>query len=488
MPTPSLGKIPLKHLAEMNQRRETYLNAVRGHFQFDFTPNQLDALHTFFDFFMQEHGRKVWQLSGFAGTGKSSLVSALVKSLRQEKIGFKLIAPTGRAAKVLSNFAGYPASTIHKQIYFSGNELTNSKITPAKNLHKNTLFFVDESSMISNESEYEGPNVLLDLMNYVFQGVNCHLIFIGDLGQLPPVGQEESIALNKEAFEALFPSVMVFSSQLTEVVRVNEHSAILKNATFIRGKADFELPFIYDVDDKSTFRCEGNEFQEWIEGSYDQVGVEDTVVLTLSNKRANQWNQEIRQRLFYREEVLEKGDLLMIVKNNYFWLDPSSVMGFIANGELARVERVRKVEVQYGFEFVHVDLQFVDYPEVPSITVIVHSGSLLEEAPSMKRDKISQLFYAIEKDFIDEKAKNKRYQKILKSPYFNALQIKYAHAVTVHKAQGGQWKHVYIDYGFIPEEMKTKNYLRWLYTSVTRATEKLTFLNFPKDAFRQLVD
>jgi exodeoxyribonuclease-5 len=176
------------------------------------------------------------------------------------------------------------------------------------------------------------------------------------------------------------------------------------------------------------------------------------------------------------------------VKNNYFWLDPSSVMGFIANGELARVERVRKVEIQYGFEFVHVDLQFVDYPEVPSITVIVHSGSLLEEAPSMKRDKISQLFYAIEKDFIDEKAKNKRYQKILKSPYFNALQIKYAHAVTVHKAQGGQWKHVYIDYGFIPEEMKTKNYLRWLYTSVTRATEKLTFLNFPKDAFRQLVD
>jgi exodeoxyribonuclease-5 len=281
---------------------------------------------------------------------------------------------------------------------------------------------------------------------------------------------------------------MVFSSQLCEVVRVKENSAILKNATFIREKENFELPFISEIDEQSTFRCEGAEFQEWIEQSYDQVGAEDTIVLTLSNKRANQWNQEIRQRLFYREDVLERGDLLMIVKNNYFWLDPISVMGFIANGELAKVERVRKVEQQYGFEFVHLDLSFVDYPEVPSASVIVHTASLTEESPNLKRDKLSQLFYAIEKDFSDEKVKSKRYQKIMKSPYFNALQVKYAHAVTVHKAQGGQWKHVYIDYGFIPEEMKTKNYLRWLYTSVTRATEKLTFLNFPKDAFRQLVD
>ena len=473
---------------DMDQRRETYIKAVQANFGFEFTSNQSSALHTFFDFFTEEHGRKVWQLSGFAGTGKSSLVSALVKTLKQEKVGFKLLAPTGRAAKVLSNFAAHPASTIHKQIYFSGNELTHSKITPAKNLYKNTLFFVDESSMISNESEYEGPNVLMDLMNYVFQGVNCHLIFIGDLGQLPPVGQEESIALNKEAFEALFPTVIVFSSQLTEVVRVQENSAILKNATFIREKENYELPFIAEIDGQSTFRCEGQEFQEWIEQSYDQVGIEDTIVLTLSNKRANQWNQEIRQRLFYREDVLEKGDLLMIVKNNYFWLDPISVMGFIANGELARVERVRKVEQQYGFEFVHLDLCFVDYPDVPSVSVIVHTASLTEESPNLKRDKLSQLFYAIEKDFADEKIKNKRYQKIMKSPYFNALQVKYAHAVTVHKAQGGQWKHVYIDYGFIPEEMKSKNYLRWLYTSVTRATEKLSFLNFPKDAFRQLVD
>lgn len=464
------------------------MQAVRANFGFEFTSDQNAALRTFYTFFTDTYARKVWQLSGFAGTGKSSMVSALVKTLKQEKIGFKLLAPTGRAAKVLSNFAGYPASTIHKQIYFSGNELTNAKITPAKNLYKNTLFFVDESSMISNESEYEGPNVLMDLMNYVFQGVNCQLIFIGDLGQLPPVGQEESIALNAEAFQAMFPTVRVFASQLSEVVRVQEHSAILKNATFIREQADYVTPFIHEIDEQSTFRCEGGEFQEWIESSIDQVGVEDTIVLTLSNKRANQWNQEIRKRLFYREDVLERGDLLMIVKNNYFWLDPASVMGFIANGELARVERVRKVEQQYGFEFVHVDLSFVDYPEVPSITVIVHTASLTEESPNLKRDKLSQLFYAIEKDFSDERVKNKRYQKIMKSPYFNALQIKYAHAVTVHKAQGGQWKHVYIDYGFIPEEMKSKNYLRWLYTSVTRATEKLTFLNFPKEAFRQLID
>jgi exodeoxyribonuclease-5 len=208
----------------MEQRREIYLKAVQANFGFEFTSDQSDAIHTFFDFVMQEHGRKVWQLSGFAGTGKSSLVSALVKTLKQEKIGFKLLAPTGRAAKVLSNFSRHPASTIHKQIYFSGNELTNSKITPAKNLFKNTLFFVDESSMISNESEYEGPNVLLDLMNYVFQGVNCHLIFIGDLGQLPPVGQEESIALNREAFESFFPTVTVFSSQLRDSEKCHVYS------------------------------------------------------------------------------------------------------------------------------------------------------------------------------------------------------------------------------------------------------------------------
>jgi len=406
-----------------------------------------------------------------------------------DKNKFRLLAPTGKAAKVISNYSKQAAFTIHKQIYFVGGEFNaGTSLVKAKNLYKDTLFIVDEASMVGVEDANSSNSLLADLMNYVYSGVGCRLMLVGDPGQLPPVGQEESIALNKEAFESFFPTVTVFSSQLREVVRVKENSAILKNATFIREKEDYELPFISEIDEQSTFRCEGAEFQEWIEQSYDQVGAEDTIVLTLSNKRANQWNQEIRQRLFYREDVLERGDLLMIVKNNYFWLDPISVMGFIANGELAKVERVRKVEQQYGFEFVYLDLSFVDYPEVPSVTVIVHTASLTEESPNLKRDKLSQLFYAIEKDFSDEKVKSKRYQKIMKSPYFNALQVKYAHAVTVHKAQGGQWKHVYIDYGFIPEEMKTKNYLRWLYTSVTRATEKLTFLNFPKDAFRQLVD
>lgn len=451
-----------------------------------FTHDQQQAFAQFLDFLRTSGQRKLWVLTGYAGTGKSTLVAHIVQQMQQEKLGFKLLAPTGRAAKVLSNYAGFPASTIHRHIYFSGGELSTQQLTLAKNLHKNTLFFVDEASMLAAAQPYEGNNVLEDLLNYVYNGENCHLIFIGDPGQLPPVGQEDSIALHPQKLAEVYSSIEIWHSHLSQVVRVDSSSSILTTATFLRNKKSFKLPLFPPItNDKASNvkRIHGGEFQDYLEQSMAQVGADETILLTLANKRANQWNLEIRNRLFYREEVLEKGDLLMIVKNNYYWLDPSSKMGFIANGELARIERVRKFEAFYGFEFALLDLRFVDYPEIGSVTCLVHIQSLLEEGANLTRETLKKLFYAIEAEHADIKNKQKRYREVMKNPYFNALQVKYAHAVTVHKAQGGQWAHVYVDYGFLPEERKNQSYLRWLYTALTRASEQLYLLNFPDDFF-----
>jgi exodeoxyribonuclease-5 len=404
-----------------------------------FTLDQEQALAQFLEFIRARETRKLWVLTGYAGTGKSTLIAHLVQQMRAENLPFKLLAPTGRAAKVLSNYAGFPASTIHRHIYFSGGELSTQGLSLAKNLHKNTLFFVDEASMLAASSAYEANNVLEDLLNYVYNGENCHLIFIGDPGQLPPVGQEQSLALEPELLVTAFPTLHIWHSHLTQVVRVHESSGILTAATYLRQKQEFELPLfpkLSQFTDASVQEISGADFQESLESSMAQVGTDETILLTLANKRANQWNLEIRNRLFYREEVLEKGDLLMVVKNNYFWLDPSSKMGFIANGELARVDRVRKLEAYYGFEFAQLDLCFVDYPDQGPITCIVHIQSLSDEGPSLSRDVLRKLFYAIEAEHTDIKNKQKRYREVLKNPYFNALQIKYAHAVTVHKAQG----------------------------------------------------
>jgi exodeoxyribonuclease V len=454
--------------------------------QLIFTSDQNQAFEQFLVFLRAHEARKVWVLTGFAGTGKSTLIAHIVRQMHQEKLSFKLLAPTGRAAKVLSNYAGFPASTIHRHIYFSGGELSNQGLSLAKNLHKNTLFFVDEASMLPASASFEANNVLEDLLNYVYSGENCHLVFIGDPGQLPPVGQEHSITLLPKLFLEAFPSLFIWHSHLSQVVRVKENSGILSVATFLRQKQTYTLPILpklKNLEDATVLQIHGGEFQDYLEQSIADVGTDETILLTLANKRANQWNLEIRNRLFYREEVLEKGDVLMVVKNNYFWLDPSSKMGFIANGELARIERVKKFEAYYGFEFAELDLKFVDYPDQGSITCKVHVQSLLEEGPNLNRDLMRKLFYAIEAEHADIKNKQKRYKEVLKNPYFNALQIKYAHAVTVHKAQGGQWAHVYVDYGFVPEERKNAAYLRWLYTALTRASEKLYLLNFPEDFF-----
>jgi exodeoxyribonuclease V len=471
-----------------NTSHNNFQQLVESYFLHSFTEDQKNAMDVFMRFFKSEKQLCLFILQGFAGTGKSSLIAAIVKSLLKIKIKTCLLAPTGRAAKVLSSFANTPAHTIHKQIYFSRNELSIQKPTLAKNSFENTLFFVDEASMIGISDKNNETNLLEDLLNFVYQGKNCKLIFMGDCGQLPPVGQIDSPALSSTFFSENYPKIKVFKAELKNVVRTAEHSSILTNATFIRDKSIFAAPFFRIINNKETFRIAGGDLQDYLETSYNEVGMDQTILVTLSNKRANQWNQEIRGRILLREEIMERGDILMVVKNNYFWLDPQSEIGFIANGELIKVKRIIRFEDLYGFHFVHLEILFLDYPQETEKTVIVMTEALFEEAPNLKREKLKELFYTIEQDYLYEKNKQKRFQLVLKNPYFSALQVKYAYAVTVHKAQGGQWKHVFLDYGFVPDELKNENYIPWLYTALTRASEKLFLLNFPDEFFSDKVN
>jgi exodeoxyribonuclease-5 len=468
---------------ELEKRKEIQ-EVIKMNLGFNPTENQASTIELFSNFLFSENRFELFLLSGYAGTGKSSLVAAIVKTLKSNGIKTRLLAPTGRAAKVLANFSEEPAFTIHKQIYFSGNEVVGQKITLAKNLYKNTFFFVDEASMIGGSEANEGINLLEDLLNYVYAGENCKLIVLGDRGQLPPVGQEDSPALSIDYLKQNYAKLTIIQSTLSEVVRIDNQSSVLTNASYLRKLEEYQTPLILKTDSKQTIRINGLELKEQLESSYAQVGMDETILLTLSNKRANRWNHEIRNRILYREDLLERGDILMVVKNNYHWLDPKSLIGFIANGELVKVNRVIKTEQLYGFNFSHLEISFIDYPNEPDLKIIALTDAINAESPNLSRDKMKELFFAVEKDYLHERNKQKRYQYILKNPYFNAVQVKYAYAVTVHKAQGGQWSHVYIDYGFIPDEMKNSNYLKWHYTSLTRSTEKVFLLSFPDELIK----
>jgi len=462
--------------------KSAFIDAAKASFGFEMTADQKHALQVFTDYLSSKEN-SIFVLSGFAGTGKSSLVAHLIKTLKLFRINSCLLAPTGRAAKVFSGFAGMQALTIHKQIYFSGNEVEGSKPILGFNRFKNTLFFVDECSMIAGFDFNEGTNLLEDLLTFVRNGQNCKLVFIGDNGQLPPVGQDESPVFSSEFWREHFPFLKIYHAALKQVVRTGATSAILENATFIRSLEDYDEPLFPYIDGKEVYRVNGIEVQEFLEQAYDQSGQDETVILTMSNKRANKWNQEIRNRLIYREEILERGDFMMVVKNNYFWLDPKSNAGFIANGEFFRITRVDKIEQQYGFDFAHLRIRFLNTDEENEHKVIVLMEAIFSEAANLPRARLKELFFEIEKDYLHERNKKKRFAQILKNPYFNALQVKYANAVTVHKAQGGQWENVFVDYGFVPDEMKNEGYLRWLYTAVTRATKRLFLINFPEELF-----
>ena len=466
----------------------TYLGQqIKTNFPYKPTFEQEKVVKILADFLFCRKTDSLFLLKGYAGTGKTSLIGALVKTLDQLEQKCILMAPTGRAAKVFSHYAGHPAYTIHKKIYrqksFS-NEIDNFSMND--NLHQHTLFIVDEASMIANEglsgSMFGTGRLLDDLIQYVYSGQGCRLMLIGDTAQLPPVGEEESPALSADALRGY--GLDVYECLLTEVVRQLQDSGILWNATelrqYITEEDFFTLPPIKVEGFPDIKVIPGNELIEAISDSYDHVGMDETIVICRSNKRANIYNKGIRNTILYREEELETGDLLMVAKNNYFWTEGCKEIDFIANGDIAVVRRVRREREMYGFRFADVLLRFPDYNDM-ELEVKLLLDTLHTETPALPKEMNDKLFYSVMEDYADISVKRERTKKMKGDPHYNALQVKYAYAVTCHKAQGGQWERVFLDQGYMTEDMLSPDYFRWLYTAFTRATETLYLVNWPKE-------
>ena len=449
------------------------------------TEEQAGLVARLAEFLWDDNVPSVFVIKGYAGTGKTSLVGALVKTLEAFERACVLLAPTGRAAKVFASYAAHPAYTIHKKIYrqraFTG-DFTGFQL--AHNAHKNTFFIVDEASMIANEAAegaHYGSGLLLDdLFDFVYSGAGCRLILLGDTAQLPPVGQVRSPALDEEYLRRYgYP---VYSCELTHVVRQVEESGVLFNATRLRNAMQenpLPVPSIAWRRFPDVSLVGGDELIEVLSSAYRRDGMDETIIVTRSNKRANIFNQGIRNRILYREEELTSGDLLLVARNNYFWSEKYEKLDFIANGDVARVVRVRRVCEMYGFRFADVVLYFPDYEEEMEAKVIL--DTLHSESPSLTAEENTRLFNAVMEDYADVPSKRERLKRLKNDPWFNALQVKYAYAVTCHKAQGGQWKNVFLDQGYMSDEYLTPDYFRWLYTAFTRATGTLYLVNYPKE-------
>ena len=486
------------------------------------TEEQMWAIDVFSRFMTDRDDRVAMVLRGSAGTGKTTLAAAIVRALASLQQKMVLLAPTGRAAKVFSLYAGHPAYTIHRRIYRQKTAADLSAFSLNVNLQRDTLFIVDEASMISNQGYGESPfgsgRLLDDLTEFVYNGQNCRMLLIGDQAQLPPIGETESPALMAPVLRAY--GLRVFEADLSQVLRQAQESGILYNATRIRElheltlhPSPITLPKIQVQGFPDIHVVPGDELIEQLSTSYSRMGMDDTIVITRSNKRANIYNQGIRRTILDREDELCRGDQLMIVKNNYYWVmgDGCWVMGdgcwvmdkgqastphspiptpqhptpntqhpmsFIANGDVATVQRVRNVHELYGFRFADVTLQFPDYDDL-ELTATVLLDTLTSEAPSLTHEQQNQLFEAVMEDYSDIPLKADRLKKIKQDAHYNALQVKFAYAVTCHKAQGGQWAHVYIDQGYMTDDMLTPDYIHWLYTAFTRATEQLYLVNWP---------
>jgi exodeoxyribonuclease-5 len=441
------------------------------------------------EFIMDDDPNKIFLIKGYAGTGKTTIISALVNAFKTLKIKSVLLAPTGRAAKVLSAYSNKTAYTIHKKIYRQKSSKDGFGIFALdNNLHSNTFFIVDEASMISNKSGdssiFGSGRLLDDLIKYVYNDKSCKLILIGDTAQLPPVGIDMSPALDPDQLNLYGLTVLEYN--LKEVVRQHEDSGVLLNATNIRNLISsenytfpkFELDDIADIQ-----KISGADLIETISDSYDKYGYEDTMIITRSNKRANQYNKGIRSQILWREEEIAVGDFLMVVKNNYYWIDENEKIDFIANGDIAEIIKISKYEERYGFRFVDVTLRFIDYGDLEiECKIILDTLDINTAALSSEDNK--QLFYNVLEEYQHEKTKKRKYEGVRNDEYFNALQVKFSYAITCHKAQGGQWKNVFIDHGYIAEDMMDKEYLRWLYTAFTRPIEKLYLVNFDKRFFK----
>lgn len=432
--------------------------------------------------------RSAFLLKGYAGTGKTSLVSALIQVLPHLKVNTLLLAPTGRAAKVIASYSGRPAFTIHKKIYMTVTDASGAvRTVRAINKHAYTLFIVDEASMIGLEPTSTRQSLLEDLIDYVYDGNHCRLMLIGDTAQLPPVGQTESPALDERYLAAAF-GLNVLAAELTEVVRQQQLSGILSNATNLRTQissltaAEAQMP-LFAPNGTDVVRLSGEDLMETLFREYGDFALDQVVVVCRSNKRANLFNQGIRNSVLFREEEVNAGDYLMVVKNNYFWLDEESTIGFIANGDIVEVLSVRNVQELYGFRFADATVRFVDYPDEPSHDCKLLLSTLYSESPSLTSDEANTLFNNVMEDYADLPRKSDRLHELRQNPYYNALQVKFAYALTCHKTQGGQWHTVIVDQGFLGENPVDRDYLRWLYTAFTRATDRVYLLNFDERFF-----
>ena len=452
------------------------------------TDDQSDVLKKIATYICDNNNDVIFLMTGYAGTGKTSVISSVVKTLDSLRMRSVLLAPTGRAAKVLASYSGRPSFTIHKKIYRQKSSKDGfGSFSLDRNLHKDTFFIVDEASMVSNSSGdsslFGSGRLLDDLIEYVYSGTECKLIIVGDTAQLPPVGSNISPALDPASLGGY--GFGLISCEMKQVVRQSETSGVLMNATRVRlqvAENNLVHPSLDCINYKDTIRITGEELIDEISTAYGMCGMDGTIIVVNSNKQANRYNQGIRNRIFFREEEISAGDMVMVVKNNYFIIDEEEDgAGFIANGDIAEVKKIRKYEERYGFRFADMVLKFPDYNL--EIEAKVMMDVLHLDTPALPSEKNKELYQNILADYLNIKTRRKQFEAVKNNPYFNALQIKFAYAVTCHKAQGGQWERVFIDQGMFNRNEITIDYLRWFYTALTRSTDKVYLVNFAEDFF-----
>ena len=469
---------------------QLFYSVLQKKFPFKPTVKQDIFFQKIAEFVTNANKNEIFVLKGYAGTGKTTVISTIVNNLIEVNKKYVLLAPTGRAAKVIANYSNKPAFTIHKKIYFpkksSGGGVS---FTLQPNKHKNTIFFIDESSMISDvntESKlYENGSLLDDLISYVYSGDNCKMILLGDTAQLPPVQLDISPALNTETL-SLHYNKEVYSIEFDEVMRQEENSGILYNATELRellkdvffDSFKFQLRGFKDI----VRLTDGYDIQDAIDSAYSNFSIEDTAFIVRSNKRANQYNEQIRSKILGKENELSTGDFLMVVKNNYFWLKESDEAGFIANGDIIEVLEIRNIKELYGFKFASVKIRMVDYPNQKPFDTVLLLDTITSESPSLSYEESNRLYEEVMKDYEHETTKYKKFQKVKENEYFNGLQVKFSYAITCHKSQGGQWNTVFIEQPYLPNGID-KDYIRWLYTAMTRAKDKLYLIGFKDESF-----
>jgi ATP-dependent exoDNAse (exonuclease V) alpha subunit len=472
----------------MIKRTADFYKELLKKFTYSPTEKQGELLKLLSVFIFNEEKESLFLLKGYAGTGKTTTISAFVNTLAIAGKKAVLLAPTGRAAKVIAVYSKRPAFTIHKKIYFPKKQTNGSvDFVLQPNKHRDTIFIIDEASMIpdgrQNQKLFDSSSLLDDLISYVYSGHQCKLIFIGDTAQLPPVKLDVSPALEVDTLTYDYDKI-VTEIELDEVMRQHENSGILANATQLRLQLQNEgNKFQFDIDFPDIIRLiDGYDIEDALVTAYDRDGVEDTAFIVRSNKRANQYNQQIRMKIRGQENEISAGDFVMIVKNNYFWLKESSAAGFIANGDICEILRIFSIKELYGFKFAEVELRMIDYPEMQPFETVLLLDTLSSESPSLTYEESNQLYQTVKEDYADEKSKFKQFLAIKNNKYFNALQVKFSYSMTCHKSQGGQWKTIFIEQPYLPDGV-SKEYFRWLYTAMTRAQEKLYLIGFKDDFF-----